>query len=611
MSTQRGSGGKAVGWSQGRLFAMAAVAFGTWTFSRLVDAAEPPSAPAAGRKPAVAAARSLKEAGSRLSPISREVIREAAEVIEYAVAQAHAACFVDDAFPSAKKCGVCHRKHYREWSVSPHAYAQLSPVFNAMSNTLIKVTNGTQGDFCIRCHTPIGMAREEPIAMSQMDRPPSSREGVTCVVCHRINQAWGKGAGRQALVPGDTTQVVYGPFGSQILEEVLADPDKYGVLTTVPAPGARAREVHAAAVPFWYLQAPAMCGACHDVFAPNGFRLEDAFSEYKTSPAALEQKLTCQDCHMGRVPGEPCGFDFEPIAVVGNASTPARRRTNHMFVGPDYSIIHPGLFPHHPYATHEEGEPESLDGLATMREWLWFDDAAGWGTEEFEENVPEGYEFPEPWKDPLRRIRARRILDDQHKLLAEATMARAHLLRVGYRMDRIEVVESGRRGLKFRVRVYNGTTGHGVPTGFDAERLVFLRVNVWDATGRKIYQSGDLDPNGDVRDSHSQYVHNGVLPLDRDLLSLQTKFIVRLQRGNEREQVLTFPFSLTPLPFIRPETRPFTVLGRPLAARKHKQNLEPGGERYGVYTIGPERLTGCGPYTAQVQLIAGMVPVNL
>ena len=80
---------------------------------------------------------------------------------------------------------------------------------------------------------------------------------------------------------------------------------------------------------------------------------------------------------MGRVPGEPCGFDFEPIAVVGNATTPARRRTNHMFVGPDYSIIHPGLFPHHPYAIHEECEPESPDGLATMREWLWFDDAAG------------------------------------------------------------------------------------------------------------------------------------------------------------------------------------------------------------------------------------------
>ena len=86
----------------------------------------------------------------------------------------------------------CHEDHFREWSVSPHAYAQLSPVFNAFSNKLLKLTNGTIGDFCIRCHTPTGMALHEPMNISNMDRPPTSREGVTCVVCHRINQPWGK-----------------------------------------------------------------------------------------------------------------------------------------------------------------------------------------------------------------------------------------------------------------------------------------------------------------------------------------------------------------------------------------------------------------------------------
>src|SRR5262249_48309723 len=83
--------------------------------------------------------------------------------IQQAIDAAHAACFDDDPFPSAKKCQKCHEGHFREWSVSPHAYAQLSPVFNAMSNALIKLTNGTTGDFCIRCHTPVGMAQNEPI----------------------------------------------------------------------------------------------------------------------------------------------------------------------------------------------------------------------------------------------------------------------------------------------------------------------------------------------------------------------------------------------------------------------------------------------------------------
>jgi hypothetical protein len=136
-------------------------------------------------------------------------------------------------------------------------------------------------------------------------------------------------------------------------------------------------------------------------------------------------------------------------------------------------------------------------------------------------------------------------------------------------------------------------------------------VLVWDPQGRLVFQSGDLDPNGDIRDSHSVYVHNGELPLDRQLFSLQTKFITTNVRGGEREQVLAVPFSLTALPFVRPETRPFTVLGRPTSARKHKQNIEPRGHRWANYEVSPNNLTCSGPYTVQAQLIAGMVPVNL
>jgi hypothetical protein len=141
--------------------------------------------------------------------------------------------------------------------------------------------------------------------------------------------------------------------------------------------------------------------------------------------------------------------------------------------------------------------------------------------------------------------------------------------------------------------------------------LVFLRVTVADRNGKIVFVSGDLDPNGDVRDSHSFYVHNDLLPLDRQLFSLQSRFITRNIRGGEREQILNLAFSLDPLPFFRPATRPFTVQGRPLGARKHKQNLEPNGHRWAKYRISRSQLTGCGPYFCRVQLIAGMVPVNL
>lgn len=524
--------------------------------------------------------------------------------------QAHAEAFKNDPYPSAKKCALCHPKQYREWSVSPHAYAQLSPVFNAMSNKLIKKTSGTMGDFCIRCHTPIGMALNEPINTSNLNRHVSSREGVTCVVCHRVNQAWGRGAGRQAIVAGDLTKVIFGPQGNRNLELTLKNKDEYGVMNPGTNITENSRDVHSTSQRFFHQTTSGFCGACHDVFAPNGFRLEDAFSEFKASPAAKENGQSCQDCHMGKVPGKPEGYNFGPAAIVGNKPTPSRKVTNHMMAGPDHSIIHPALFPHHLTAIREENEANDK-GFETMRNWLQFNVKAGWGKTQFENSLAKNTTFPEPWKDSLKRQKARDIIDDQLKLIKESHKERVKVLRAGYQMGQIQFTGSSRNGIEFEVPVSNITTGHGVPTGFDAERLVYLRAIVRDATGRVVFQSGDLDPNGDLRDSHSMYVHNGLMPQDPHLFSLQSRFITRSVRGGEREQILNVPTSLDPLPFMRPETRPFTVLGRPMGARKHKQNIEVGGTRMAKYTVSNRQLTGRGPYTVRVQLISGMVPVNL
>jgi hypothetical protein len=543
-----------------------------------------------------------------------EVSTDRAEVLQGAVNLAHAACFDGDPFPSAKKCQPCHEDHFREWSVSQHAYAQLSPVFNSFSNLFLKLTSGTNGDFCIRCHTPTGMAMHESITMSQLDRHPTSREGVTCVVCHRINQPWGKMSGRQALVSGDLHQPIYGPLGPEVLEEVFADPDRYGVTKTEPDPSRRGRDIHQAAVPFFQISTPGFCGGCHDVFGPDGFRLEDAFSEFKRSPAARCKKENCQDCHMGIQQGVASGYATLPAARMGNIHTAPRKHTNHMIVGPDYSIVHPGLFPHNVEAIREEGvsPKEPYSGLATMREWLAFDVPAGWGTWDFEQKVPKDAHFPDAWKDPLKRTAARKIINYNQELLDEATTKRHELLGVGYQVGEIEIDHSDhKKGVGFRIKVWNGTDGHGVPTGFDAERIVYMAVTVTDSDGKVIFQSGDLDPNGDVRDDHSIYVHNGELRRDPYLFSLQSKFLVTNIRGGEREQTPAVSYSTDPLPYLRPLTVPFTVYGRPLVDRKQKQNIEVNGCRWAKYEIKACELTGRGPYTITARFMAGMVPVNL
>ncbi len=530
---------------------------------------------------------------------------------EAAAARQHAELLISNRFPPASDCAACHPKQYREWAASPHAYAQLSPVFNAMQGTIIKRSNGTQGDFCIRCHTPVGMNLNEPLFMSNMDRHPTSREGVTCVVCHRVDQEYGRISGRLAMVEGDLFDPVFGPMGEENLNACLDD-DKCRVNEVR---GERGRAIHAGVKVFSRLESPAFCGSCHDVRLRNGFRLEDAFSEYNYSPSA-ERGETCNDCHMGTVPGVVSGYDHGPAAEIGVGrgepyKTPARKLTNHTFAGPDYSVIHPGLFPHNTDAQK----------LATMREWLEFEwrdpvtkNQEWWGTDEFEARVREdrrAYEFPNKWRSATRRKRARSIINDQLAHLDIVKEQRLQVLQAGYKLGDVRVHRADSKKIVFDVTVRNGTDGHGVPTGFDAERLVWLQINVTDRDGNVVFKSGDLDPNGDLRDLHSLYVHNAELPLDKYLFTLQSRFLTRNIRGGEREQIIPVNVSIDPLPFVRPEVRPSGIYGRPRGARKHKQVILPGEKRTPKYVIKGEQLTGNGPYKADIKLKSGMIPINL
>lgn len=510
--------------------------------------------------------------------------------------EAHSALFLESRMPAASTCMNCHPRHYREWAKSQHAYAQLSPVFNTMQAAVLKLTNGTNGDFCIRCHNPVGMNLGEPLFTTNFERHPTSREGITCIACHRMKEPLGKVSGRLPLEQGDMTKPVYGPNGNENLEKTLATPG----LKVTTNPTERGRKIHSEVKKFEFLTEPGFCAVCHDVTLVNGFRLEEAFSEYKSSPAAARGE-TCQDCHMGKIPGKASGYHEGPAAIVNGHETASRKLTDHRFVGPDYSVVHPGMFPHN---------PEAIE-LASIEEWNEFDYKAGWGLDEFEDEVSDDMEFPERWSEADDRYEAREILDTQLEELEEMADARREILKLGYRLGDIEVQHASEDGLEFRVKVSNGTDGHNVPTGFTGERLVWLYVVVTDADGKVVFESGDLDPNGDVRDLHSRYVFNGELPLDDQLFNLQSKFITRNVRGSEREQILAVNFSPDPLPFLRPDTRPTVLMGRTLGARIHKQGIESNGYRWAEYEVDEDYLSGNPPYNVKVELKAAMIPVNL
>jgi len=512
---------------------------------------------------------------------------------------AHEEVALAERYPPAAMCASCHPKQYREWSVSQHAYSQLSPMYMAMQATINLKTSVTNGDFCMRCHTPVGADIGEPLALTNLDRDPASREGVTCITCHRVSQAYGKISGRLALDEGPLVAPVKGPQGNAGLQVVLADPETYRNLST-DASNSRGKKVHAEVDHFFELTSPRFCGNCHDVLLVNGFRLEEAFSDYKTSPAH-KRGVTCQDCHMGRVQGRDEGYARGPAALIVKADTPDRKVTNHYFAGPDHSIVHPGIFP------HPLNPPRNLR-KKTLRDWIAFDYAAGWGEAAFEKGAAKETTFPNAWRTTSHRKAARGLIVEQCETLEWARGQRLEVLRNGFVLGDISTRLKGDR-LVLSVEVANGTDGHNVPTGFDAERIVFLEVDIRDDSGRQVYVSGDRDPNGDLRDTHSLYVANGDVPLDKELFNLQSKFLIKLARGGEREQVLAVNSSISARPFIRPELRPTTLYGRPAGARKHRQVLKANGSRKAAYKINIEDISW--PLSADISLVVQMVPVNL
>ena len=514
-----------------------------------------------------------------------------------AAAADHEALFLEKKFPSAATCGTCHPKHYKEWSVSSHSYSQLSPVYVSLSSKINELTSGTNGDFCFRCHSPIGANLGESAFMSNLDRHPASREGITCVVCHRLNKDYNKRSGRLALVEGGLLQPVFGPKGNEEMARVLDNTDVYKVVTEE---GVLGRKIHKEVKQFASISQPVFCATCHDVTLFNGFRLEEAFSEYRTSPAA-KRGTTCQDCHMGKEPGKDSGYDVGPAAIVGGKPTKDRKVTSHFFAGPDYSVIHPGIFPHNAEAQE----------MATMAEWLTFDHKANWGTDEFEDKVTDDMKFPPRWESVDDRYDAREVLNQQFEHLKFARELRMKVLRNGYHLDDVVVQKNNGGDFEVKVKVSNATDGHNTPTGFTGERLVWLHVVVLDSEGKVMFESGDLDPNGDVRDRESSYVHAGQAPLDTQLFDLRSRFVVSNLRGGEREAIIPIPYPLTTIPFVRPSTNSLVLSGEPGSERNHRRGIEPLGHRWAKYKIDKELLKGKGPYHAKIELKAGMAPANL
>lgn len=328
-----------------------------------------------------------------------------------------------------------------------------------------------------------------------------------------------------------------------------------------------------------YLKTSQFCGECHDVFNPQGVRLEEAFSEWQNSPAAKDQ-VTCQQCHMGPVQGVAIAEDCRPLGYAAvlpcgkQEQLPLRRLTDHTFSGPDYSLLPDTEFPH------------KLD-------WM------------YECDYRDTSRLTPYQQKSLADLRKR-----NRRQLELADRKRYELLGNAAKMA-VKVPEAPRAGrlLPIQVDVTSKVSGHSVPTGFTAERQLWVWIEVRDPQGEVVFVSGDFDSNHDLRDSHSHDVLTGKLPADHFLLNFQNRFIALTNKGTDRSVILSVNRHLQPVNVLRPATGISASFGRPATFRIAKGSLPP------LATIGrtyPVILPDCaGTYTLRVQLMFRHLPPNL
>jgi hypothetical protein len=163
------------------------------------------------------------------------------------------------------RCSECHGKMRDEWEGSSHSQAAVAPAYVAMK------AQSVDGDACDECHAPLAIYSDA--------KASAVREGVTCDVCHTIQDVE-MGPERASFTLAVHDMVRYGP---------LCDAKEHYFHRMGCSP------LH---------QSAELCSSCHQlqITSPSGEAIPvfTTYSDWKAGPYAADD-TPCQSCHM---PGE-------------------------------------------------------------------------------------------------------------------------------------------------------------------------------------------------------------------------------------------------------------------------------------------------------------------
>lgn len=184
------------------------------------------------------------------------------------------------------------------WQGSMMANAARDPVFWAGVAVAAEDASSPEETVdCIRCHSPRAFLEGRGDATSVAELTPPDLEGVTCELCHRMEDEGIIGNARYTL-------------DNLLVGETVARRGPWDYSDGVPAPAEHAT------MQSDFTGSSELCGTCHDVttgsprvdddgaeIAP-GFNEQRTYSEWANSAFAVpgDDFRSCQDCHMPEIP---------------------------------------------------------------------------------------------------------------------------------------------------------------------------------------------------------------------------------------------------------------------------------------------------------------------
>ncbi|MCU1322281.1 MAG: Tetratricopeptide 1 repeat-containing protein [Acidobacteriaceae bacterium] len=202
-------------------------------------------------------------------------------------------------FYTAEYCGHCHKESHDQWRQSAHSNANRVPYY-LRNVEMLNVEKGIEfSRHCEGCHDPIAVV-SGALTQGAPKKRPYDQDGVTCSVCHSIQQGDTRGTGSYVMgVPAVLVDEEGKPISRAVSDgEILAHLDR-----------------HSKAVMRDFYRTSEFCSSCHKAALPktlNDYKWQRAISlydEWQASSFAKQSPLpfyvkdsvsTCQTCHMQR-----------------------------------------------------------------------------------------------------------------------------------------------------------------------------------------------------------------------------------------------------------------------------------------------------------------------